>query len=76
MWVKGLGPWRIAVLCRPPHRKVCDHIRTRIVHWPELFGQRLMLQVSPHGPGRVEEAPGTLGMKAALTVGSILIALR
>lgn len=50
MWTRGLDPWRIAVLCRVPHRKVYDHIRTRIMHKPELFGQRLMLHDRPAVP--------------------------
>ena len=50
MWTKGLDPWRIAVLCRVPYRKVYDHIRTRTTHNPELFGQRLMLHDQPALP--------------------------
>lgn len=50
MWTKGLDPWRIAVLCRVPYRKVYDHIRTRIIHHPELFGQRLMVHDQPALP--------------------------
>ena len=50
MWTKGLDPWRIAVLCRVPYRKVYDHICTRITYAPELFGQRLMLHNQPALP--------------------------
>ena len=55
MWTKGLDPWRIAVLCRVPYRKVYDHIRTRITYHPELFGARLMVHDQPALP------PGGLG---------------
>ena len=47
MWTKGLDPWRIAVLCRVPYRKVYDHIRTRTMHNPDLLGQRLMVHDQP-----------------------------
>lgn len=50
MWTKGLDPRRIAALCRVPYRKVYDHIRTRIRHKPELFGQRLVLHDQPALP--------------------------
>ena len=50
MWTRGLDPWRIAVLCRVPYRKVYDHIRTKIIYKPELFGQRLMLHDQPAWP--------------------------
>ena len=50
MWTKGLDPWRIAVLCRVPYRKVYDHIRTRITYHPELFGARLMVHDQPALP--------------------------
>ena len=50
MWTKGLDPWRIAVLCRVPYRKVYDHIRARVSYKPELFGQRLMLHDHPQLP--------------------------
>jgi hypothetical protein len=50
MWTKGLDPWRIAVLCRVPYRKVYEHIRNRIAYHPELFGQRLMLHDHPQLP--------------------------
>ncbi|MFJ7751832.1 helicase associated domain-containing protein [Arthrobacter sp. NPDC097144] len=50
MWTKGLDPWRIAVLCRVPYRKVYEHIRNRIAYHPELFGQRLMVHDQPTLP--------------------------
>lgn len=50
MWTRGLDPWRIAVLCRVPYRKVYDHIRTRTMHNPDLFGQRLMVHGQPALP--------------------------
>lgn len=50
MWTKGLDPWRIAVLCRVPHRKVYEHIRGKVTYKPELFGQRLMLHDQPALP--------------------------
>ena len=50
MWTKGLDPWRIAVLCRVPYRKVYSHIRTRVGSHPELFGARLMLHDQPALP--------------------------
>ena len=50
MWSKGLEPRRIAKLCRVPYRKVYDHIRTRTIYKPELFGQRLMYHDQPALP--------------------------
>ncbi len=50
MWSKGLDPWRIAVLCRVPYRKVYDHIRSTVIQNPSLFGQRLMVHDRPALP--------------------------
>lgn len=50
MWTKGLDARRIARICRVPYRKVYDHIRTRVKHNPDLFGQRLVLHDHPQVP--------------------------
>ena len=66
MWTKGLDPWRIAVLCRVPYRKVYDHIRTRIIYHPELFGQRLMVHDQPAlPPGGLKKPKPTWEERAA-----------
>ena len=66
MWTKGLDPWRIAVLCRVPYRKVYDHIRTRITYHPELFGQRLMVHDQPAlPPGGLKKPKPTWEERAA-----------
>ena len=66
MWTKGLDPWRIAVLCRVPYRKVYDHIRTRITYHPELFGARLMVHVQPAlPPGGLRKPKPTWEERAA-----------
>ncbi|WP_461171174.1 helicase associated domain-containing protein [Arthrobacter sp. Z1-15] len=66
MWTKGLDPWRIAVLCRVPYRKVYDHIRTRITYHPELLGQRLMVHDHPAlPPGGLKKPKPTWEERAA-----------
>ena len=66
MWTKGLDPWRIAVLCRVPYRKVYDHIRTRITYHSELFGQRLMVHDQPAlPPGGLKKPKPTWEERAA-----------
>lgn len=58
MWTRGLDPWRIAVVCRVPYRKVYNHIRNRVANKPELRGQRLMLHDHPQlPPGGLKKTP-------------------